>query len=175
MQFKMEAQIIKRHPECMMDNRLLLDKIDYEKGTITIKGEEYPLRDTNFPTIDPKNPFELSEEEQSVMDKIKSSFVNSGKLQRHVRFMFSNGCIYSVFNSNLLFHGCIPMNEDGSLKEVLFRGKRLKGKDYMDAVERAMREGYYTRPHSEGQRENALTLYGTFGAERIRRCSARTP
>lgn len=153
MQFKMEAQIIKRHPEFMMDNRLLLDKIDYKKGTITIKGEEYPLRDTNFPTIDPKNPFELSEEEQSVMDKIKSSFVNSGKLQRHVRFMFSNGSIYSVFNSNLLFHGCIPMNEDGSLKEVLFRGKRLKGKDYMDAVERAMREGYYTRPHSETKRE----------------------
>ena len=141
MQFKMEAQIIKRHPEFKMESRLLLDKIDYKKGTITLKGKEYPMRDTNFPTIDPNDPFELSEEEQDVMDKIKSSFVNSGKLQKHIRFMFSNGSIYNIFNSNLLFHGCIPMNEDGTLKEVTFRGKKLKGMEYMDAVERAVREG----------------------------------
>ncbi len=89
MQFKMEAQIIKRHPEFKMDERLLLDKIDCEKGTITLKGRQYQLRDTNLPTIDPDNPFELSDEEQDVMDKIKSSFVNSGRLQKHVRFMFS--------------------------------------------------------------------------------------
>ena len=153
MQFKMEAQIIKRHPEFKMESRLLLDKIDYKKGTITLKGKEYPMRDTNFPTIDPNDPFELSEEEQDVMDKIKSSFVNSGKLQKHIRFMFSNGSIYNIFNSNLLFHGCIPMNEDGTLKEVTFRGKKLKGMEYMDAVERAVREGYYTRPHSNTKRE----------------------
>ena len=110
MQFKMEAQIIKRHPEFKMESRLLLDKIDYKKGTITLKGKEYPMRDTNFPTIDPNDPFELSEEEQDVMDKIKSSFVNSGKLQKHIRFMFSNGSIYNIFNSNLLFHGCIPVS-----------------------------------------------------------------
>ena len=96
MQFKMEAQIIKRHPEFKMESRLLLDKIDYKKGTITLKGKEYPMRDTNFPTIDPNDPFELSEEEQDVMDKIKSSFVNSGKLQKHIRFMFSNGSIYNI-------------------------------------------------------------------------------
>ncbi len=153
MQFKMEAQIIKRHPEFKMDGRLLLDKIDYEKGTIMLKGVEYPMKDMYFPTIDPANPYELSEEEQDVMDKIKSSFVNSEKLQEHIRFMFSSGSIYSVFNSNLLFHGCIPMNEDGSLKEVNFRGKRVCGKDYMDEIERAMREGYYTRAHSNTKRE----------------------
>ena len=153
MQFKMEAQIIKRHPEFNMNDRLLLDKIDYEKGIITLKGIEYPLRDVNLPTIDASNPYELSEEEQSVMDKIKSSFVNSGKLQKHVRFLFSNGNIYKVFNSNLLYHGCIPMNEDGGLKEVNFRGKSVKGKDYLDVVERAMREGYYTTPHSKTKRE----------------------
>lgn len=153
MQFKVEAQIIKRHSEFNMAERLLLDKIDYEKGTITIKGTEYPMRDMVLPTIDPANPYELSEEEQEVMDKIKSSFVNSGKLQRHVRFLFSSGSIYSIFNSNLLFHGCIPMNEDGSLKEVLFRGKKVKGRDFLDAVERVMREGYYTVPHSETKRE----------------------
>ena len=153
MQFKMEAQIIKRHPEFGMEGRLLLDKIDFEKGTINIKGIDYPMLDMNFPTIDPKDPFSLSEEEQDVMDKIKSSFVNSGDLQRHVRFLLSNGSIYNIFNSNLLYHGCIPLNADGSLKEVNFRGKRLKGKDYLDAVERVMREGYYTIPHSETKRE----------------------
>lgn len=153
MQFKMEAQIIKRHPEFGMEGRLLLDKIDFEKGTINIKGVDYPMLDMNFPTIDPKDPFSLSEEEQDVMDKIKSSFVNSGDLQRHVRFLLSNGSIYNIFNSNLLYHGCIPLNADGSLKEVNFRGKRLKGKDYLDAVERVMREGYYTIPHSETKRE----------------------
>lgn len=153
MQFKMEAQIIKRHPEFGMEGRLLLDKIDFEKGTINIKGVDYPMLDMNFPTIDPKDPFSLSEEEQGVMDKIKSSFVNSGDLQRHVRFLLSNGSIYNIFNSNLLYHGCIPLNADGSLKEVNFRGKRLKGKDYLDAVERVMREGYYTIPHSETKRE----------------------
>lgn len=153
MQFKMEAQIIKRHPEFGMEGRLLLDKIDFEKGTINIKGIDYPMLDMNFPTIDPKDPFSLSDEEQDVMDKIKSSFVNSGDLQRHVRFLLSNGSIYTIFNSNLLYHGCIPLNADGSLKEVNFRGKRLKGKDYLDAVERVMREGYYTIPHSETKRE----------------------
>ena len=153
MQFKMEAQIIKRHPEFGMEGRLLLDKIDFEKGTINIKGVDYPMLDMNFPTIDPKDPFSLSEEDQDVMDKIKSSFVNSGDLQRHVRFLLSNGSIYNIFNSNLLYHGCIPLNADGSLKEVNFRGKRLKGKDYLDAVERVMREGYYTIPHSETKRE----------------------
>ena len=153
MQFKMEAQIIKRHPEFGMEGRLLLDKIDFEKGTINIKGIDYPMLDMNFPTIDPKDPFSLSEEEQDVMDKIKSSFVNSGDLQRHVRFLLSSGSIYNIFNSNLLYHGCIPLNADGSLKEVNFRGKRLKGKDYLDAVERVMREGYYTIPHSETKRE----------------------
>ncbi len=153
MQFKMEAQIIKRHTEFNMESRLLLDKIDYEKGIITIRGKEYPMLDTNLPTIDPANPYELSPEEQDVMDKIKSSFVNSGELQKHVRFLFSNGSIYNIFNSNLLFHGCIPMNEDGSLKEVLFRGKKVKGKEFLDAVERVMREGYYNVPHSETKRE----------------------
>lgn len=153
MQFKMEAQIIKRHPEFGMEGRLLLDKIDFEKGTINIKGIDYPMLDMNFPTIDPKDPFSLSEEEQDVMDKIKSSFVNSGDLQRHVRFLLSNGSIYTIFNSNLLYHGCIPLNSDGSLKEVSFRGKNLKGKDFLDSLERVMREGYYTVPHSETKRE----------------------
>ncbi len=153
MQWKMEAQIIKRHPEFHMENRLLLDKIDFEKGTIMIEGKEYVMNDMNFPTIDPKDPYRLTEEEQMVMDKVKSSFVNSEKLQQHIRVLYSKGSMYTIFNSNLLFHGGIPMNEDGTLKTVTFRGKKYCGKDYLDAVERTMREGYFNKPHTAAKRE----------------------
>lgn len=153
MQFKMEAQIIKRNPDFKMENRLLLDKIDFEKGTILIEGVEYQMNDLNFPTIDPQNPFELTEEEQEVMDKIKSSFVNSEKLQKHIRILYSKGSMYKIFNSNLLFHGGIPMEEDGTIKKVHFRGGVYSGRNYLDAVERAVREGYFNKPHTEAKRE----------------------
>lgn len=153
LQWKMEAQIIKRHPEFHMENRLLLDKIDFEKGTINIEGVEYEMNDMNFPTVDPKDPYALTEEEQEVMDKVKSSFVNSEKLQEHIRVLYSKGAMYNIFNSNLLFHGGIPMNDDGTLKTVTFRGKRYKGKDYLDAVERTAREAYFNKPHSEAKRQ----------------------
>lgn len=152
LQWKMEAQIIKRHPEFHMENRLLLDKIDFEKGTINIDGTEYPMNDMNFPTVDPKDPYALTEEEQEVMDKVKSSFVNSDKLQAHVRVLYSKGAMYNIVNSNLLFHGGIPMNDDGTLKTVTFRGKRYKGKEYLDAVERTAREAYFNTPHSDAKR-----------------------
>ena len=115
MQFKEEAKIIMRNPEFKMENRLLLGSMDLEKGTVTIEGKEYQLNDTNFPTVNPSNPYELTEEEQFVMDKIKFSFVNSEKLQEHIRFLYSAGSLYKKFNSNLMFHGCVPMNEDGTL------------------------------------------------------------
>ena len=134
MQFKYEAQIIKRNPEFKMEDRLLLDKIDFEKGTINLYGKEYPMNDMNFPTVDPKDPYKLTDEEKEVMEKIKSSFVNSDKLQEHTRFLFSKGSIYTIFNSNLLFHGGLPMNEDGSLKEVRFRSENYKGRLYFDIV-----------------------------------------
>ncbi len=153
MQFKAEAQIIKRHPEFHMDNRLLLGKINLEKGTVAIEGVEYKLNDTNFPTIDPQAPYAFTKEEEEVLAKIKSSFINSEKLQAHTRLLFSKGSMYKVFNSNLLFHGCIPMNEDGSLKTVTFQGRRYVGKSYLDAVERSVREGYFGKPHSEQKRD----------------------
>lgn len=152
-QFKTEAQIIKRHPEFKMENRLLLDKIDFEKGTISIEGLEYQMNDLNFPTIDPQNPFELTKEEQEVMDKIKSSFVNSEKLQQHIRVLYSKGSMYKIFNSNLLFHGGIPMEDDGTIKKVQFRGGIYSGRNYLDAVERAAREGYFNKPHTQAKRE----------------------
>jgi fructose-1,6-bisphosphatase-3 len=152
MQWKMEAQIIKRHPEFHMENRLLLDKINFDKGTINIEGKEYAMNDMNFPTVDPKDPFALSDEEQILMDKLKSSFVNCEKLQKHIRVLYSRGSMYNIFNSNLLFHGGIPMNKDGTLRVIDFRGQKLSGKEYLDAVERTIREGYFNSPHTEEKR-----------------------
>ena len=152
MQFKAEAQIIQRNPEFHMEDRLLLNNIDFENGTVTVEGTVYPMNDMCFPTIDPQNPNEMTVEEQEVMDKIKSSFVNSEKLQSHIRMLFRKGSMYQVCNSNLLFHGCIPMNEDGSLKTVTFRGGKYKGKDFFDVVDRTAREGYFSQPHSQKKR-----------------------
>ncbi|MEA5085048.1 MAG: fructose-1,6-bisphosphatase [Lachnospiraceae bacterium] len=152
-QFKEEAKIIMRNPEFKMNDRLLLGNIDFEKGTIIIEGKEYAMNDTHFPTLDTKNPYELTAEEQLVMDKIKSSFINSEKLQEHIRMIYSNGSLYKKFNSNLMFHGCMPMNEDGTLKEVNFRGEMLTGADYFDAVDRTVREGYFNKAHSDTKRE----------------------
>ncbi len=153
LQFKTEAQIIRRHPEFAMDDRLLLDKIDFTTGEIVLQGKHYPLTDTAFPTVDPADPYTLTEAEQTVIDKIRSSFVHCAKLREHVRFLFRNGSIYRISNANLLYHGCIPMNEDGSLREVDFRGKRLSGRAYLDAIEQAVREGYYSPAHSQTKRE----------------------
>ena len=152
-QFKEEAKIIARNPDFGMEGRLLLDKMDLKTGTIIIEGNEYQLNDKSFPTINPNAPYELTPEEQTVIDKIKSSFINSEKLQRHVRMLYAKGSLYKTFNSNLLFHGCIPMNEDGTLKEVKFRKEYVSGKEYFDAVDRAVREGYFNKPHSERKRE----------------------
>ncbi len=153
MQFKEEAKIIKRHPEYKMENRLLLDKIDFENGTILVEGVEYQMNDIHFPTVDPKDPFAMTEEEQEVMDKIKSSFINSEKLQEHIRMIYTKGSMYTIFNSNLLFHGCLPMNDDGSLKTVSLSCGVFSGKEYLDALERAVREGYFNKPHTQRKRE----------------------
>ncbi|MDD3570666.1 MAG: fructose-1,6-bisphosphatase [Lachnospiraceae bacterium] len=152
-QFKEEAKIIMRNPEFKMNDRLLLGNIDFEKGTIKIEGKEYAMNDTNFPTLNTKNPYELTVEEQLVMDKIKSSFINSEKLQEHTRMIYAKGSLYKKFNSNLMFHGCMPMNDDGTLKKVNFRGKMLSGSDYFDAVDRTVREGYFNKAHSDTKRE----------------------
>lgn len=150
-QLKIEAEIIKRHPEFNMENRLLLGNIDYEKFTINIDGVDYALNDKNFPTIDPKNPFKLTAEEEEVIEKIKLSFTNSQKLQNHIRTLYSKGSMYKIYNSNLLFHGGIPLNDDGTLKTLNFRGKKYKGRAYLDAMDRTVREAYFGRPHSKSK------------------------
>ncbi len=149
--FKLEGCVIRRHPEFHMENRLLLDKIDYETGTVCIDGKHYPLRDRDFPTIDPADPYRLTPEEEQVMEQLKTAFRRSEKLQRHVDFLFSKGGLYKCCNQNLLFHGCIPMNEDGSLMDFEVDGQRLHGKALLDALERITRRGYYAPWNSAEQ------------------------
>lgn len=148
-QFKVEGQRIMAHPEYELDNRLLLDKIDYEKGTISLPIGEYPLLDTNFPTIDPKNPYKLSDEEQAMLEAIEPGFTQNAKLQQHIRFLFTHGALYTIVNGNLLFHGCIPMNEDGSFREITIDGKTLSGKAYMDYLDKIVREAYFNPQNFE--------------------------
>ncbi len=143
-QFKLEGEVIKRRPEFEMEHRLVLNNIDYEKGSITIGGKEYLLKDNNFPTIDPKNPYNLTQEEYEVIEKLQSSFINSEKLKSHCDFLFSRGSMYLAFNSNLLFHACIPIEGDGSFSSFKVYNKDLKGRMLLDELERAAREGYYT-------------------------------
>ena len=141
-QFKLEGQMIMRHPEFGMDERLLLDKINIEKGTVCVEGKEYPMKDLNFPTIDWKHPYELSSEEEDVMERITQAFLNCEKLQRHVRFLFTQGSLYKVYNGNLLYHGCVPMNEDGTFTRVNVYGKEYSGKALYDVLENYARKGY---------------------------------
>ena len=133
-QFKIEGQMIKKHPEYHLDNRLLLDKMNIEKGTVTIEGKEYELNDKNFPTIDKNDPYILTEEETEVMERLTESFVHSPSLKKHLNYLYTKGEMYTIFNNNLLFHGCIPTDENGELKEIQFMGKRLKGKAYFDEI-----------------------------------------
>ena len=148
-QFKLEGQIIKRHPEFNMDNHLMLDKINYENGTIMLEGKEYKLKDTNFPTINPENPFELTDAEKELMNLLRSSFLRSEKLQNHVKFLYEKGSIYLTFNNNLLYHGCIPMNSDGTFTEVTLFGETVSGKSLMDKAEQLARDGYFAKNGSE--------------------------
>ena len=148
-QFKLEGQLIMRHPEFHMEDRMLLDRIDYEKGTVSIKGKDYPMLDMDFPTIDPQNPFALTEEESKVMERLQQAFMQCEKLQRHVRFLYSKGGLYKIYNGNLLYHGCVPLNDDGSFASVEIYGKRYSGKALYDILEYYARRGYYAKDGRE--------------------------
>ncbi len=158
-QFKLEGQLIKKHPDWDMDNRLLLDKMDLEKGTIVMDGKEYKLKDTCFPTLDPKDPYALTTEEQDVVARLRLSFQNSERLQKHTRFMFSKGSLYKVYNGNLLYHGCVPLNPDGSFKEVSIYGKKYKGKALYDILEHYVRKGYFSLDPAEQEKGRDLMWF----------------
>ena len=146
--FKLEGQKLIRRPEFGMSDRLLLDKIDYENKCITIGDVTYPLEDTDFPTVDPKDPYTLSAEENAVIDELTNSFQRSEKLQRHVRFLYSKGNIYKVYNGNLLLHGCVPMTDDGELMRFSIGCDDLSGKAFLDYAEQTARRAYYNKPGS---------------------------
>lgn len=142
-QFKLEGQTVLRHPEWHMNHRALLDKIDFEAGTITIEGKTYPLTDTNLPTIDPTQPYELSQYELDLMNQLARSFRKSEKMQRHLRLLYEHGSLYLVHNGFLLYHAAIPLNADGSFSEAEVFGKRVSGKALMDRTDEIIRQAYY--------------------------------
>ena len=156
---KLEGQLIMRHPEYALEDRLLLDKIDLEAGTVTVNGTAYPMKDTNFPTIDPADPYRLSPEEERLMETLTYSFRHSGKLQRHIRYLYSHGSLYRICNGNLLYHGCIPMTEDGEflcwhIKDGVFGGKAL-----LDYLEEKIVDAYYLDADDEPEKkQNAVDL-----------------
>jgi len=143
-QFKLESQIIKRQKDFNIQDRLLLDKIDYEKGTIKINDKEYELNDKLFPTIDLKNPFKLSQAEEELVNLLKKSFLNSQTLQRHIRFLLSKGSMYLISNSNLLYHGCMLMKDSKTFAEVKIDGAYYKGKELVDVMGRYVSAAYFS-------------------------------
>ena len=143
-QFKLEGQIIKKRKSFDLESRLLLDKINYENKTIDIDGATYALKDTEFPTVDPKHPYQLTKGEEQVMERLCHAFTRCEKLQKHVRFLFAKGSLYKVYNSNLLYHGCVPLDENGDFKRVNIFGKQYSGRALYDILEHYARRGYYT-------------------------------
>ena len=147
--WKLEGQVIKRNPQFKMEHRLLLDKIDFEKGVLKINGKEYPLKDSKFPTVDPKDPYKLTPEEQEVIDKLRFSFLNCEKLQQHINVLISKGGMYLAYNGNLLFHGCIPMKDKNTFESLEMNGEPVKGKALCDKFDRVVRRVWVSR-HNTG-------------------------
>ncbi len=145
MQFKLEAEIIRRNPDFDMNDRNLLHLIDYKKGTINLGGREYKLKDNHFPTIDPKDPYKLTAEEHEVMEKLRTSFMHSERLKKHVKFLYAKGSMYLKYNENLLLHGCVPLNNDGSFMSMKLGHEKLSGKLLIDKFDVASRKAYFTR------------------------------
>ena len=148
-QFKLEAELINRHPEFEMEDRLLLHHIDFDRKVFVLDGKDYEMKDFFFPTLDPKNPYQLTEEEQDIVEKLHHSFVGSEKLRTHMHCLFRYGCMYNVCNSNLLFHASMPLNPDGTLKEVTILGKQYKGKALLDKVGHLIRIAYFSEENTE--------------------------
>ncbi len=143
MQFKMEGQIIKRHPDYQMEERMLLNHVNFEKGTVSISGKEYPMLDMNFPTVDPKDPLRLTAEEEELLNTLALSFKHSELLHRHIKFLYSHGALYKCCNSNLLYHGCIPIKKDGSFEEMVIDGVSYSGKALMDFIDQRIQKAYF--------------------------------
>lgn len=158
-QFKVEGQIIQRQKGFRLENRALLHRIDYEKGTITLDGKEYELLDKNFPTVDPQNPYELNEEEEEIMERLEQAFTGCEKLQQHMRFLLTKGGLYKVYNNNLLYHGCVPLDAKGQLKEVEVFGKKYRGRALYDVLDSYVRKGFFALDEKERQDGKDIMWY----------------
>ncbi|MBO5525664.1 MAG: fructose-1,6-bisphosphatase [Clostridia bacterium] len=149
LQLKLEGQLARRRPEFEMEKRAFLDKIDYEKGTVTIEGKVYPLTDAYFPTVNPSDPYALSEGEKKLCEKIYSAFRSNEKLQRHADFLYARGSMFRIYNGNLLYHGCIPLNRDGSFMSATIGGQTVSGKALCETLELWARKARYSRKKEE--------------------------
>ena len=150
-QFKLEAEIINRRPEFGMDNRKLLQKIDFKRGVFVLEGKDYAMRDSNFPTVNPEDPYRLTDEERELVDKIHASFMNSEKLKKHMRCLFTYGGMYQVCNSNLLYHASVPLNEDGSFKHVRIGQKEYWGSKLLRKTDQLIRTAYFDEDDEEAR------------------------
>ena len=168
MQFKVEGAIIKRHPEFLMDDRILLEHVDFDKGTVSLDGREYPMLDMNFPTVDPKDPLALTPEEETLLRTLRASFMHSDLLQRHIKFLYSHGDMYKCCNSNLLYHGCIPMKADGSFDSIKTEDGIYYGRSLMDYFNTQVRNAYLM-PEGSPQKQWGLDLMWYLW------CGARSP
>lgn len=159
MQFKIESQIFESHPDWQMTDRCLLNHIDYEKGTIDLDGKTYALTSNNFPTIDPKDPTRLTDEEKELMRKLHHSFVISEKLHKHINALLQHGCMYAVYNNNLLFHASVPLNADGTLKEVeINKGQRYCGRQLLHHIGMQIRTAFQSDSDPE-ERQYAIDYF----------------
>lgn len=162
-QFKVEGQLIDENPSFGLQNRKLLHQIDYERGTVMLDGVEYELTDKVFPTVDPADPYRLTPEEEEVMQRLEQAFTGCEKLQRHMHFFLEAGSLYKVCNGNLLFHACVPLNEDGSLMEVDVFGEKYKGRALYDVLERYVRAAFYDEDPEMRKRGRDLLWYMWLG------------
>lgn len=158
-QFKVEGQASRRNPDFHLEGRNLLHKINFQEGTVEVDGKTYEMLDTNFPTVDPEDPYALSEAEEEIMERLGQAFTNCAKLQEHMRFLLNKGSLYKVYNKNLLYHGCVPLTEEGRLKEAEVCGKKCKGAGLYQLLEEYVRKGFYAEEVSEREKGRDLMWY----------------
>ena len=154
-QFKLEKQVIDKNPEFNLQTRALLDKIDFDKKTVVIRGKVHPMKSCDFPTIDRKNPFKLTKDEEKVVNKLRESFVTSEKLKKHIELFINKGAMYSCYNGNLLIHGCMPVDSEGNFQKFTYENKQYEGKALLDFFDRKIRSIFY----SEEREDNGLFFY----------------
>ena len=154
-QFKLEKQVIDKNPEFNLQTRAILDKINFDKKTVVIRGKVHPMKSCDFPTIDRKNPFKLTKDEEKVVNKLRESFVTSEKLKKHIELFINKGAMYSCYNGNLLIHGCMPVDSEGNFQKFTYENKQYEGKALLDFFDRKIRSIFY----SEEREDNGLFFY----------------